>query len=201
MQIWTVDYFTNSWVGNICGEAARDVDLVHIAYDKEDALKWCVENKDYGNACNGDAEPPWHWRLTPWDVGTSNPLTEGEHYTPDGYPCDFEGNEIDPAAYTPGMEDDEEESHCQCEGCDGSCECECEPPERERGTFPVYKDEETGMSRVDIEDIERAYEENAEDKAREAFAGFANKIADRMNELADLALTICEELRDEFPDR
>lgn len=234
MQVWVVDYFTNSWVGNICGEAARDVDMVHLALCREDALKWCIENKDYGNNCGGEPEPAWHWRITPWEIGASDCMTEGEHYSPDGYPCDMEGKEIDPASYTPGMDD----YPCQCEGCDGSCDCECEPskdidwdeeleeykhgdkycaeptksdccvgtcadcePERERGTFPVYKDEETGMSRVNIEDIEQAYEEEAEDKVRAEFSSFANKIADRMNELADLALDICEELRDEFPER
>lgn len=201
MEIWAVDYFTNSWVGNLCGEAARDVDLVHLAYSKEDALKWCVENKDYGNACNGDHEPAWHWRITPWEVGGSDCMTEGEHYTPDGYPCTVEGVEIDPAAYTPGMDD----YPCQCEDCDGSCDCECEPQEEEeverpRGHFLV-RHEEGKLPSVDLDEIEQAYEEQAEDKAREEFSSFANKIADRMNQLADLALDICEELRDEFPSR
>lgn len=212
MQVWVVDYFTNSWVGNLCGEASRDVDLVHIAYSKDDALKWCVENKDYGNTCQGEAEPAWHWRITPWEVGIDDCMTEGEHYTPDGYPCTIDGIEIDPTAYTPDMDD----YPCQYEGCDGDCDCECKPskepdcclgtcnqcqPKRERGTFLVYKDEDTGMSRVNIEDIEQAYEEEAEDRVRSEFSDLANKIANRMNELADLALNICEELRDEFPSR
>lgn len=226
MKMILVWAWTNDWAGHLNGEATKDTTLAHVASSMDEAEKFMREHRDF---CGMDGPPwHWCVETWPVDVdvfSSSDWVThDNQHFTLDLESCDHNGiKEVDDDVDTDDEddfrprcgatdifnccceEDDDDlldvEDECACESSGNKPEDEQESEEvaeRPRGHFLV-RHEEGKLPSVDLDEIEQAYVEQAEDEAREQFTEFANKIADRMNELANLALNICEELRDEFP--
>jgi len=169
MKVYALHYYTNHYVGRIEGEEARDVNLVAVFSTKEEAIDYMHHNTDYG-----DDSPEWHWWLQEFELDV-DPMTKvgtqpDWHYTRDVKPCDFEG-----------VPDEEEcifpDRQSECKSCKAG---ECNPDSKH----------------IAIEDIEAAFEAEANAKV----AGIANRLAEKVEELSEILTSFSEDIRDEFPD-
>lgn len=216
MKVHLVWSWSNDWAGHLNGEASKECTLFYVASSRLSALTWMEKNRA---VISHPSEPPAHWVLEEWPLDvdtwstTDSSYPKLEHFTADMQPCNTYGrveevaDELDTDTDDDWEEEDEDLLDVEDDSDDEPTLYDESPEqaikdmdERPRGHFLV-RHEEGKLPSVDLDEIEQAYVEQAEDEAMERFSGFANRIADRMNELADLALDICEELRDEFPSK
>lgn len=93
MKVYALHYYTNNFVGSLCGEQSRDVSLVAIFSTLDDAKDYATDNTGWG----GD-QFEWHWWVQEFEIGIDPMDVVGSqndwHFTKEMEECDQDGERV-----------------------------------------------------------------------------------------------------------